>query len=1013
MGAENYDVIVIGGGLLGCFAARSLTRYNLKVALLEKCEDLCTGVSRANTAIVYSGCEMKPDMMKTAMCIRASQGFAQLCEELGVRYSPCGSIMICFGERGADFLRKKYSDGVNYGVRGIRLLTRVEVLELEPNISENVHSGLFIPDTGTVMPWELCFAAAENAVRNGAEIILNAEVIKINSLGIGGYEVWTSQGKFYTHSIVNCAGLMADNVHKMVESLSVRLMPTAADFFVLDTKAFGHIKHVIIHETEEKGKGLTLVPTVDGNILVGPTERPCSAIHNSQNTIHKTQSAIYNSQYAIYNSQYAIHNTQSAIHNTHSSQFSIHDYNGLYEVIHNRQCFEGFETAHEGFAELCELISEVMPTLSTESIIRSFGAVRPKACHLDSNKSINKFIISEAGAEAPFISLIGIKTPGMTCANELGQLVADKIGTRLNAELNPDFDPRRLSPIKLSGLSFEERAAVVQDNPDYGRIICRCRGVSEGEVLDSVARFPGAVTPDGVKRRTGAGGGRCQGGFCGQRVEATLITAGGEGRAKIIATGGEGKAKIIAAGGEGRAKIIAAGGEERAKHNSGFQIKDYDVIVIGGGPAGMAAALGAASCDVKPHVLIIEREETLGGILNQCKHSGFGLTYFGEDLTGQEYARRFVELIESSTVEVFTDTMVLDISVDGIITISSKKTGFTQIWAKAVVLATGCRERPIGALPVAGTRPSGVFAAGAAQKMINIEGCDIGNRFVILGSGDVGMIVARELALRGKEIVAVIEKEDKCGGLPHNRINCLERFGIPLMLNSTVSEVHGASRVSGVTIVTVNDGNFELGTWNPEFMRFGCTASDSARNSEFGFRNSELNKFIECDTIITSVGLIPERELLDGFIAGTLPKWLFLCGNACFVHDIVDDVTVEAERTGRLAAGVTVEAERKGRLAADVAVTAVGTTSAERRAESGELGNIGDLGDVENTEDIGEIGNEVINIGRVRNVGEVRNAESIEDVARVLCIACPKNCSVTRDGTGWQGLACGRSEPQL
>jgi glycerol-3-phosphate dehydrogenase len=182
---NEYDVIVIGGGLLGCFAARNLTRYNIKIALLEKREDLCTGISRANTAIVYSGCDTKPGTLKTSMCVRAAQGFAELCKELGVRYSPCGSIMVCFGERGAGVLRKKLRDGIENGVRGIRLLTRDEVLELEPNIAENVHSGLFVPDTGTVMPWELCIAAAENAVQNGAEIILNTEVLGIRNSEFG------------------------------------------------------------------------------------------------------------------------------------------------------------------------------------------------------------------------------------------------------------------------------------------------------------------------------------------------------------------------------------------------------------------------------------------------------------------------------------------------------------------------------------------------------------------------------------------------------------------------------------------------------------------------------------------------------------------------------------------------------------------------------------------------------------------------------------------------------------
>ena len=465
-------------------------------------------------------------------------------------------------------------------------------------------------------------------------------------------------------------------------------------------------------------------------------------------------------------------------------------------------------------------------------------------------------------------------------------------------------------------------------------------------------------------------------------------------------------------------------------------------------------------------VLLIERAPVLGGILNQCTHTGFGLTFFGEELTGQEYSRRFVERIESSQVEVLTDTMVIDVSADRIVTVSGKKTGLARVRAKAVILASGCRERPIGALPVAGTRPAGVYAAGAAQKMINLGGYDLGNRFVILGSGDVGLIVARELAKRGKEVIAVIEKEDKCGGLPRNRINCLERYGIPLMTNATVSRVHGIGRISGVTVTNARDqrsdngqrtmGNGQLysgesreeSVGNPapaakptspvgrptpaardqrpdngqRTMDNGQLCSEESRkledekNSQFSILNSQ---FIECDTLITSVGLIPERELLDSF-AGDLPDWLFLCGNACYVHDVVDDVSEESERAGRFAAEYVLRSGFIDQKSGECSEESVGRPApAARRAQGSGVRDQGS-GNEQLTIDNGQLYSgecseerRELSVGKTpAPTGRPLSRKRAEDACdSEICVGCPKGCVVSLTDDGWQGLACGRAVP--
>ena len=451
---KTYDAAVIGGGVLGCFAARNLRRWNISAVLIEAREDVCTGISRANSAIIYSGCDHRYGSLKAAMSVRTNAAFEQLCEELELPFSRCGSLMTATGPKGEAVLQKKLNQGLKNGVPGLKILSGDEARELEPMLSSTVTAALYAPSTGTTNPWQMCFAAYENALHNGCDVLKNASVRAIHR-DRDAYVVETDAGSVRCRVVINCAGMQADKIQEMLFEPSVRIRADASDYIMME-EGIPAPKYIIMEE-RESGKGMSAVPTVEGRLmLVSPARE-------------------------LGDTPYA--------------------------------------TDAGSLDKLRRLASELLPDLDVNRTLRSFAAVRPNPYRVENPaEGIHGFAIENPGPG--FYSLIGIKTPGLTCANELGLYLAGQAAEYLSAEINGGFDPQRRSIPNVRRMDFDQHASLAAGNPDFADVVCMCEGITRGEIIEAVRR--GAVNANGVKRRTGSSMGLCQGSRCRAAIEEII-----------------------------------------------------------------------------------------------------------------------------------------------------------------------------------------------------------------------------------------------------------------------------------------------------------------------------------------------------------------------------------------------------------------------------------------------------------------------------------------------------------
>ena len=467
---DMYDVIIIGGGVSGAASARELSRYKVRACVLEKEEDVCCGTSKANSAIAHAGYDAEPGSLMAKLNVRGNEMMEQLSKDLDFPFQRIGSLVICLSEEEMPGLQKLYDKGIANGVKGLKILNREEVLEMEPNITDNVYAALYAPTAGIVCPFNLNIALAENAYTNGIEFRFNTEVQNIRKID-GGYELCTNQGTFRTKYVVNAAGVYADKFHNMVSEKKIHITPRRGDYCLLDKSAGTHVSRTIFSLPTKYGKGVLVTPTVHGNLLVGPT-----AID-----------------------------------------------------IENK---EGTNTTREGLDEVITKAGQNVKNLPMRQVITSFAGLR---AHEDGTE----FIIGEPEDARGFIDCAGIESPGLTSCPAIGEMVAGILQEKLGLEKKDNFIATRKGILDPDTLTREERAELIQREPAYGNIICRCEMITEGEILDAIRRPLGARSLDGVKRRTRAGMGRCQSGFRSPRTMEILARELHVSMADITKSGGK------------------------------------------------------------------------------------------------------------------------------------------------------------------------------------------------------------------------------------------------------------------------------------------------------------------------------------------------------------------------------------------------------------------------------------------------------------------------------------------
>ncbi len=449
-----YDVIIIGAGVTGAFAARELSRYDVSVCLIDREADVSSGTSKANSAIIHAGFDAKYGSLKAKLNVRGNRLMGQVARELAVPYKKTGSMVLCFDENDLHKLQELKENGERNGVEGLAIFTGERLNRLEPNISRMAVAALYAPTAGIICPYELTLAAAENAVENGVHIKLEREIKSI-AFKDNRFILKTDFEELESRYVINAAGLFAGVISNMAGDTGITINPRKGQYMLFDKKAGNRVNKVIFQLPSNKGKGILVTPTVDGNLLIGP---------------------------------------------------NAEEIDDKYDLV----------TSQSGLKQVLEAAKASVPDLDVQEVITSFAGLR-------AGTSQGDFIIRASDVNSRLIHAAGIESPGLTAAPAMGEMLVDLLkASGLALIPKKTFNPIRKRPVSFRDTDEAQLNALIKKEPAYGRIVCRCEKVTEGEVIACIHSVIGARNLDGVKRRTRAGMGRCQGGFCTPRIVEIL-----------------------------------------------------------------------------------------------------------------------------------------------------------------------------------------------------------------------------------------------------------------------------------------------------------------------------------------------------------------------------------------------------------------------------------------------------------------------------------------------------------